>query len=148
MLDAVYREMERRDLPDLLIMSRENMASIILASWGVELRDEEVLHAILGPTAYTEVVESNGEIVGYYSVELTNGGAFINAIQVRKGHQGRGLGTDMMRRIEDLAISHGANVIELWVQLTNRQAMGFYRHRGYRTMSRQGNNYLMRKRLF
>ena len=47
MLDAVYREMVRRDLPVLLTMSQENMASIILASWGVELRDEEVLRAIM-----------------------------------------------------------------------------------------------------
>lgn len=148
MLDAVYREMDRRDLPALLLMSRENMASIILASWGVELRDEEVLRAIQGPSAYTEVVVSNGEIVGYYSVEVAGGRAFINAIQVRKGHQGQGIGTDMMNRIEDLAISHVVGIIELWVQLTNRPAMEFYRHRGYRTMSRQGNNYLMRKRLF
>ena len=148
MLDAVYREMDRRDLPSLLLMSRENMASIILASWGVELRDEEVLRAIQGPSAYTEVVESNGEIVGFYSVEVAGGRAFINAIQVRKGHQGQGIGTGMMNRIEDLAISHVVGIIELWVQFTNRPAMEFYRHRGYRTMSRQGNNYLMRKRLF
>ena len=148
MLDAVYREMVRRDLPVLLTMSQENMASIILASWGVELRDEEVLRAILGPTAYTEVVEARGEIIGYYSVEMQEGRSFINAIQVKKGHQGKGYGTAMMERIEALALSRGIGLIELWVQLTNRPAMAFYRHRGYRTMSRQGNNYLMRKNLF
>ncbi len=148
MLDAEYREMVRRDLPALLTMSQENMASIILASWGVELRDEEVLRAILGPDAYTEVLEARGEIIGYYSVEMQDGKAFINAIQVKKGHQGKGHGTAMMERIEGLAQCRGIGLIELWVQLTNRPAMEFYRHRGYRTMSRQGNNYLMRKSLF
>lgn len=147
MLDAEYREMVRRDLPALLAMSQENMASIILASWGVELRDEEVLHAILRPDAYTEVLEVRGEIVGYYSVEMLNGKAFINAIQVKKGHKGKGYGTAMMERVENLARSRGIGLIDLWVQLTNRQAREFYRHRGYRTMSRQGNNYLMRKDL-
>lgn len=147
MFDAIYREMVRRDLPTLLAMSRENMASIILASWGVEMRDEEVLHAIFDPTVYTEVVEAEGQIIGFFSVEAQDGNLFINALQVKKGYQGQGYGTAMMARIETLARAQGASVIELWVQLTNRPAMEFYRHRGYRTISRQGNNYLMRKKL-
>ncbi len=148
MPDASYREMERWDLPVLLEMSRENMAPIILSSWGVDLRDEEILRAILEPSSYTEVAESEGEIIGYYSVEMGEGRAFINSIQVKRGYQNRGLGRAMMERIERRARSAGIGIIDLWVQLTNRQAKEFYRHRGYRTMSRQGNNYLMRKQLF
>lgn len=140
--------MDRRDLPALLSISRENMTSIILSSWGVDLRDEEVLRIILEPTSYTEVAEAGSEIIGYYSVDIQEGKAFINSIQVKRGHQGRGLGSAMMDRIERRALSAGIGEIELLVQLTNRQAKEFYRHQGYRTVSRQGNNYLMRKPLF
>jgi ribosomal protein S18 acetylase RimI-like enzyme len=52
-----------------------------------------------------------------------------------------------MRRIEELANARGLRAIELWVQTTNREAMEFYRHLGYRMISRQGNNYLMRRLL-
>ena len=145
MLDTSAREMVRRDLPRLISLSRENMAHIIYSSWGVDFRDEDVMHFILEPTAFTEVLEKDGEIVGYYSVDMQANGLFINSIQVQKDFQNQGLGPAMMGRIEELARSRGVGAIELWVQITNRSAMEFYRHRGYRTVSRQGNNHLMRK---
>jgi ribosomal protein S18 acetylase RimI-like enzyme len=111
----------------------------------VEFRDEDLLHVILEPTAFTEVLEAEGRIVAYYSVDGRNGNLFINAIQVLKPYQGQGLGKEMMSRIENIAKVRRLRTIELWVQITNRPAMQFYRHLGYRNISRQGNNYLMRK---
>jgi len=146
-MDLTSREMARKDLPQIIAISRENMAPIIYASWGVEYRDEDLLHIILEPTAYTEVLESDGRIVAYYSVDERNDNLFINSIQVLKEHQGQGLGREMMTRIEARAKENDLKAIELWVQVTNRAAMEFYRHMGYRTSSRQGNNYLMRRRL-
>jgi len=145
MIDATIREMVRRDLPRVLSLSRDNMASIIFSSWGVDFRDEDVLHFIMEPTAFTEVVELDGEIIGYYTVDMAADNLFVSSIQVKREHQNQGLGTALMARIEDLARSRGASTIELWAQVTNKPAIRFYRHRGYRVVSRQGNNYLMRK---
>jgi ribosomal protein S18 acetylase RimI-like enzyme len=145
MRDTIVREMVRRDLPQILSLSRDNMAPIIFSSWGVDYRDEDVMRLILEPSAYTEVLEREGEVVGYYSVNIGADNLFVNSIQVRKGYQNRGLGTAMMARIESIARSRGVGAIELWVQITNRPAIVFYRRRGYRTVSRQGNNYLMRQ---
>jgi ribosomal protein S18 acetylase RimI-like enzyme len=147
MAGNICREMARRDLPQVVSISRENMASIIYASWGVEYRDEDLLHFLLEPSAFTEVFEEDGRIVAYYSVEERNDNLFINSIQVLKDRQGQGLGREMMRRIEARAEELQLKGIELWVQMTNRAAMEFYRHMGYQTVSRQGNNYLMRRRL-
>jgi GNAT superfamily N-acetyltransferase len=147
MAGTICREMVRRDLPQVVSISRENMAPIIYASWGVEYRDEDLLHFLLEPTAFTEVLEEDGRIVAYYSVEERNENLFINSIQVLKGRQGQGLGGEMMRRIEARAEELKLRGIELWVQMTNRSAMEFYRHMGYRMVSRQGNNYLMRRQL-
>lgn len=145
MIDAASREMLRKDLPQVLNMSRENMAHIIFTSWGVEWRDEDLLHMLLEPSSFTEVLEADGKIIAYYSVDERNDNLFVNSIQVLKGYQGLGLGKEMMRRIEAAARSRGLRTIELWVQITNRPATGFYRRRGYKLISRQGNNYLMRK---
>ncbi|HOQ26509.1 MAG TPA: GNAT family N-acetyltransferase, partial [Methanomassiliicoccaceae archaeon] len=73
------------------------------------MRDEEVLHAIFDPTVYTEVVEAEGQIIGFFSVEAQDGNLFINALQVKKGYQGQGYGTAMMARIETLARAQGAS---------------------------------------
>jgi ribosomal protein S18 acetylase RimI-like enzyme len=145
MVETISREMTRKDLPRILAISRDNMAQIIYSSWGVEFRDEDLLHILLEPSAFTEVLELDGKIIAYYSVDTRNDNLFINSLQVMKIYQGQGLGREMMRRIEDLAKARELRAIELWVQITNRPAMEFYRHLGYRMVSRQGNNYLMRR---
>lgn len=145
MIETASREMTRKDLPQVLNMSRENMAHIIFASWGVEWRDEDLLHILLEPTAFTEVLEAEGKIIAYYSVDVRNDNLFINSIQVQRGYQGLGLGSEMMHRIETMARTRDLQAIELWVQITNREAMRFYRRNGYKLISRQGNNYLMRR---
>ena len=145
MTSPVYRPMVRKDLPQLLSMSRENMAHIIFTSWGVEWRDEDLLHILVDPACVTVVREIDGSIVAYYSVEMSMDILFINSIQVKRGYQGLGLGGDMIRSIEQMACEEKASTIELWVQITNRTAMKFYKHMGYRMISRQGSNYLMRK---
>ncbi len=146
-MEYTSRQMTRKDLPQIIAISRENMAAIIYASWGVEFRDEDLLHMLLEPTAFTEVFESGGRIVAYYSVDERNDNLFINSIQVLKECQKQGLGREMMARIQARAEENQLRGIELWVQITNRPAMEFYRHMGYRMVSRQGNNYLMRRRL-
>lgn len=146
-MEFTSRPMARKDLPQVVTISRENMASIIFASWGVEYRDEDLLHMLLEPTAFTEVLESEGRIVAYYSVDERNDNLFINSIQVLKGCQNQGLGREMLGRIEARAKEGRMRGIELWVQITNHPAMEFYRHMGYQMVSRQGNNYLMRRLL-
>jgi ribosomal protein S18 acetylase RimI-like enzyme len=146
-MELTSRQMTRKDLPQIIGMSRENMASIIFSSWGVEFRDEDLLHLLLEPNAFTEILESDGRIIAYYSVEERNGNLFINSIQVLKEYQRQGLGREMLARIEARAKENELRGIELWVQITNHSAMEFYRHMGYRMVSRQGNNYLMRRRL-
>jgi ribosomal protein S18 acetylase RimI-like enzyme len=146
-MELTSRQMTRKDLPQIVSMSRENMASIIFSSWGVEYRDEDLLHLLLEPNAFTEVLESDGRIIAYYSVEERNDNLFINSIQVLKEHQRQGLGREMLARIEARAKENELRGIELWVQITNHSAMEFYRQMGYNMVSRQGNNYLMRRRL-
>lgn len=123
------------------------MADIILDSWGVSWRDEDLLCILEDPWAYTEVMERGGEVIGYYCIELKPRSLFINAIQVRRDCTGEGLGKIMMERIEAIAVLHGINCIELWVQSANHKALKFYRQLGYELARRKGNNYLMRKNL-
>jgi [ribosomal protein S18]-alanine N-acetyltransferase len=128
-------------------MSRENMAPIVLSSWGMEWQDEPLLEWFMDKDIATEVLENNGEEIGYFSLETIDQYLFITSIQLFKEWQGQGLGRLMMDRIEAFAAEQEAEGVELSVQDTNDHARGFYDHIGYSVVCRRGNNYLMRKRL-
>jgi ribosomal protein S18 acetylase RimI-like enzyme len=142
-----FRAMNRSDIPVLVRMSRENMASIIRSAWGLEWRDEPLLEWLMSKDVDTEVAMLDEEVAGYVSLEVVDRYLFVTSIQLWKEMQHRGLGTEMMRHVESKALESGYEGVELVVQMTNDAAMRFYRHIGYRRVCRRGNNYLMRKTL-
>jgi ribosomal-protein-alanine N-acetyltransferase len=139
--------LERGDIPYLLRMTRENMSQIIRSAWGLEWRDETLLDTLLDQGLVTEVLKDGERIVGYYCFDQRGDYLFVVSIQVSKEYQRLGIGRRMMERIEDLAIRSGLEGVELCVQSTNLSAQGFYQHMGYRMVSRERNNLIMRKRL-
>lgn len=144
--DAIrYVALERADIPYLLKMTRENMSQIILSAWGLEWRDETLLETLLDPYLLTEVLKEGDRPIGYYSLDQRGDYIFVVSIQVCRERQHRGLGRQMMDRIEQLAFCSGMEGVELCVQSTNAPAQGFYEGIGYRHVSRERNNLLMRK---
>lgn len=141
------RCMQRSDLPELVSMSRENMAAIILASWGEQWKDEQLLDLLLDQMVETVVLEGEEGIEAYYCVEDIDEYVFISSFQVRRGCQGKGLGGRMLDMIEGKARRDGKAEVELCVQSTNDRAKEFYYYHGYDLMYRNGNNLVMRKKL-
>ncbi|MGD0057271.1 MAG: GNAT family N-acetyltransferase [Methanomassiliicoccales archaeon] len=137
--------MTRRDIPALVRMSRENMAHIVLSSWGTEWRDDTLVRAVTDPDTVTEIATHDERIVGYYTFFKRIDSVFIVSIQILRQYQQRGLGSLMMARIEEWGRRNGLDAVELWVQSTNESAISFYEHVGYRVAGKQGNNYLMSK---
>jgi len=141
----LFRRMRKDDIPILLVISRENMASVIWSAWGVKWQDETLLEMLMDPESNTEIMEVDGITAGYFTVEPRGCSLFINSIQVPNGMKRNGHGKKMMQRIEALATISGMDSIELWVQTTNVEAFFFYRRLGYNFICQRGNNYLMRK---
>ncbi|HEY3420905.1 MAG TPA: GNAT family N-acetyltransferase [Methanomassiliicoccales archaeon] len=142
-----FRAMNRSDIPSLVKMSRENMASIIRSAWGMEWRDEPLLEWLMSKDVDTEVAMVDEELAGYVSLETVDRYMFVTSIQLWKDMQHRGFGTEIMKHVESKALGAGYEGVELVVQMTNDEALRFYRHLGYRKVCRKGNNYLMRKTL-
>jgi ribosomal protein S18 acetylase RimI-like enzyme len=141
------RQMLRSDLPDLVAMSRENMAGIILSAWGEEWNDEKLMELLLDQQVTTTVLLEDEGIVAYNCVEEMDEYIFISSFQVHRGWQGKGLGTRMMEMIESAGKENGKVGVELCVQSTNERALEFYYYNGYDLMYRNGNNLIMRKPL-
>lgn len=141
----LLRPLTRGDIPNLIVMSRENMAAIVKSSWGIEWTDEPLLEWLCNGDITTMVLEEEGEPIGYYCTEVLDSYLFVTSIQIRKDRQGRGLGRTMMREIEATVLDEGSEGVELCVQESNEKALEFYNELGYRTMCRSGNNFLLRK---
>jgi ribosomal protein S18 acetylase RimI-like enzyme len=142
-----FRPMNRSDIPALVKMSRDNMASIIRSAWGLEWKDEPLLEWLTSKDVETEVAMFDGDLAGYVSLETVDRYIFVTSIQLWKEQQHRGFGTEIMRHVEQKAVDSGYEGVELVVQMTNEGALHFYRHMGYRKVCRRGNNFLMRKTL-
>jgi ribosomal protein S18 acetylase RimI-like enzyme len=140
-----FASLHRSDIPELVRITRENMSQIILSAWGVEWRDETLLDTLMDANLTIEVALEGERVVGYYVLDQMEDFVFIISIQSEKEHQGMGLGRCLMERVEESALRSGLEGVELCVQSTNQQAIGFYRHLGYRMASRRRNNLTMRK---
>ena len=57
MVEYTSREMQRGDIPQIVTISRENMAKIIRDSWGVEWDDNDLLKMLRHNSTYNEVFE-------------------------------------------------------------------------------------------
>jgi len=134
-----FRAMNRSDIPLLVKMSRDNMASIIRSAWGLEWRDEPLLEWLMSKDVETEVYGIDSAKADRMPRLDLNGGFTRYAYDTPL--------TVIMRHVEAKAVDADYEGVELVVQMTNEGAQRFYRHLGYRKVCRKGNNYLMRKTL-
>lgn len=85
--------------------------------------------------AATWIAEEDGRMAGFAIVEwmsqkcrLT---AYIQTLEVAPERRGRGIGRELLRRMEDSARDAGATAIELHVDETNSDAIRLYEAHGY-----------------
>ena len=91
---------------------------------------------------YFYLLEDNGQYLGYAWVELREyqenvflnsyKSVFVHQLSISKEHQDKGLGSQLMNKIYELAISHGIQKIELDYWVDNKAAKNFYRKNGFK----------------
>lgn len=72
-----------------------------------------------------------------YSIEFGGIDAFVDELYVRPGHRGKGLGTQLLERLEAEAREAGAAAVHLEVADANAKAQRLYGRRGYRLHDRR-----------
>ena len=80
-------------------------------------------------------VYEDGAIAGFYWIEEREAVLHLHALILKEGFRGRGIGTGVLRELED---RHGAGVdaIELGVHESNRRARALYERLGFETVKR------------
>ncbi len=95
--------------------------------------------------AATWIAEEQGQMAGFAIIEWAqrrNGiAAYLETIEVVPEARGRGVGRQLLLRVEDSARQAGAGRIWLHVEATNEAAIRLYETQGYRSEGRRENYY-------
>jgi ribosomal protein S18 acetylase RimI-like enzyme len=124
-----YREIKEHDVTALFavrVATRENALSRDeLARLGV---DEESVLAMLNTTHRGWLCEDGDQVVGFAMGNRENGEIWV--IALLPDYEGRGIGTELLTRVEEWLWSEGW--AEIWLTTdvdTTLRAYGFYRRR-------------------
>jgi [ribosomal protein S18]-alanine N-acetyltransferase len=93
----------------------------------------------------TWIAEQDSNLAGFAIADFTTGAegtvAYIQTIEVAPTHRQQGIGTELLRRIEDSARTADSKVIWLHVDTENDAAIRLYRAHGYERKARQEHYY-------
>jgi ribosomal-protein-alanine N-acetyltransferase len=97
------------------------------------------------PRGAAWIAEENGRMVGFAAVEWSEeagaAAAYIQTIEVVAEARGRGVGGELLRRVEDSARAAGAEWIWLHVDQENPAAIRLYENHGYTKQGREEHYY-------
>lgn len=102
---------------------------------GVDKEDREWLSAFLkikSSRKFVLVAENDKtEIVGFLIAYKYRDKAYINTIAVSEKHRDKGIGSLLLKNIEDELLRRGVWLVTLSVKSDNKKALDFYLRRGY-----------------
>ena len=96
------------------------------------------------PGAECLVAESGGAIAGFILAEHEGERAHLITIDVLAAERRRGVGTALLRAIEQAVAAHGVRQVTLETATDNHAAIAFWQKHGYRTVGVLRNYYLDR----
>ncbi len=100
--------------------------------------------------AATWIAEEGAELLGFAIVEWSedSNGAYIETLEVTPSRRGQGIGSELLRRVEDSARTAGAASIWLHVDQENAGAIHLYESRGYTRRGREEHYYARHRAAF
>lgn len=151
MMDIIVREFDERDAEAVSRLIRNNLMFVNSRDYEASVIDymcglftPEYLRDVMATRAMF-VAEENGKVVGTVGLE----GDEVCALYVDLEIHGRRIGEQLLRWIEDFALSRHIHLVHLSASLT---AVGFYEKMGYHSKEKEeselfGPAYIMTKLL-
>jgi ribosomal-protein-alanine N-acetyltransferase len=111
-------------------MSRDLIESGLGWSW-TPLR---VLKAIKGKDSNVIVAREGNQIIGFAVMRYLDGEAHLDLFGVLQQHRRKGVGTRMIKWLEETALCSGIGIVYLETRLSNNEARDFYISLGYKVI--------------
>jgi len=119
----MIRKMTIDDLPEIMILER----SLFGSPWSEENYRFEILE---NPYAHY-VVEDEQGLRGYLGLWLNEDTLQITTLGVASSHQGKGLGSSLVKYALEYAISNKVLIMTLEVRVSNAKAIHLYERNGF-----------------
>jgi len=114
--------MNADDIPAVMAIEK----SVHLAPW-----TEGIFRDCLRVAYHCEVLENDGEVLGYIVLSVTAGEAHLFNVCVHGDYQGKGLGRALVNRAIEVARIREADSMFLEVRPSNRNALHLYDAMGF-----------------
>ena len=133
----VIRSATAADVPVIRQLIRE-LAEYERLTHEAVVTESELRETLFGPRPWAEVLigEAGAEVAGFalffhnYSTFVGKPGLYVEDVFVRPQFRGRGLGTELFRRMARIAVDRGCGRMEWAVLDWNEPALNFYRKIG------------------
>jgi len=127
MAKTVIRHAAREDFETLLEIDEASFPG------GVAYDANELAYFMSRTGAETIVAEEDGEIIAFLIMEVhrTRRTATIVTLDVRENYRRNGYGTRLLLRTEEMLDDYGVEIYDLQVDVTNRNAIRFYKKHGF-----------------
>lgn len=131
MKSFIFRPAQEKDLEFIRRLSSEAFSKYgdyeeIVPTWFEE------------PSVITEVIEEKSDILGFAMLVLERKKVFgfreahLLAIGISLNHQRRGVGTVLLKHMEEIARKYNAVQINLWTAVDNAAAFSFFQKAGFK----------------
>jgi GNAT superfamily N-acetyltransferase len=125
--DVAVRLATLSDAAEIAAMSRDYIEQGLPWTWTVE----RVANSIRDPETNVVVAGENGGITGFGIMFYASDDAHLLLFAVRLAHRRRGVGSAILRWLEDVARAAGANRIRVECTRENSVGRNFYCEHGY-----------------
>jgi ribosomal-protein-alanine N-acetyltransferase len=115
------------DALDIAMMSRDEIERGLGWSW----TQGRVAHSIQNPDMNVVVAGDAGAIAGFGIMLYRDEAAHLSLFCVRSSHRRQGVGSAILRWLEDVALTAGARTIGVECRRDNDIARNFYGEHGY-----------------
>lgn len=139
--DILIAPLREPEIPELLALARDTwqhhypaIISQAQIDYMLEQRySEGLVRSQLGAEGiWWDVIRRDGELVGFAQYELADAGSMkLDKLYVRYALRGLGLGSTLLRHVENEARAKGRHRLFLQVNKNNQSAVGAYRKNGF-----------------
>jgi ribosomal protein S18 acetylase RimI-like enzyme len=121
----------RADAADIAAMSRDEIERGLPWSW----TEGRVLGAIRNPDTNVAVLREPGLLIGFGIMAYRDEVAHLLLFAVHPSHRRKGVGSELLRWLEHVAITAGTERIVVECRRDNSGARNFYAESGYHEMA-------------